>query len=183
MDKAGRKLSNKPQWWNVAAILLLFPLGAHAQCGSESIQVKDLSDADTAFLSDSVYSSSVIQEGLLPKDSPRRLVQVAGTIIGYKLEADGDIHCVFTDSNETMIVEFPNPKCPEVMKSSRYAQIKSCREWLLVSVKKPTPKMQKCNLRVAITGQQFIDKLHGQAGCAPNGVEIHPALEIVEASE
>jgi hypothetical protein len=31
---------------------------------------------------------------------------------------------------------------------------------------------------VTITGVAFFDKLHGQTGVAPNGIELHPVLSI-----
>jgi hypothetical protein len=34
------------------------------------------------------------------------------------------------------------------------------------------------NLPVTVTGVAFFDTLHGQEGVAPNGIELHPVLEI-----
>jgi len=33
-------------------------------------------------------------------------------------------------------------------------------------------------IRVRVTGILFFDRLHGQIGVAPNGVELHPVLDI-----
>lgn len=33
--------------------------------------------------------------------------------------------------------------------------------------------------RVTVTGVLLFDKLHGQRGVAPNGVEMHPLLSLV----
>jgi hypothetical protein len=41
-------------------------------------------------------------------------------------------------------------------------------------------KKKKTNLKipVTVTGIGFFDPIHGQEGVAPNGVELHPILEI-----
>jgi hypothetical protein len=38
--------------------------------------------------------------------------------------------------------------------------------------------MQRHVQRIRLTGLIFSDKLHGQAGVAPNGVELHPILKV-----
>jgi hypothetical protein len=38
--------------------------------------------------------------------------------------------------------------------------------------------MQRHVQRIRLTGLIFFDKLHGQAGVAPNGVELHPILKV-----
>jgi hypothetical protein len=32
--------------------------------------------------------------------------------------------------------------------------------------------------KVRVTGVGFFDKIHGQTGAAPNGIELHPVLGI-----
>jgi hypothetical protein len=31
---------------------------------------------------------------------------------------------------------------------------------------------------VTVTGVGFFDRIHGQTGVAPNGIELHPVLDI-----
>jgi hypothetical protein len=38
--------------------------------------------------------------------------------------------------------------------------------------------MQRHVQRLRLTGLIFFDKLHGQAGVAPNGVELHAILKV-----
>jgi len=33
-------------------------------------------------------------------------------------------------------------------------------------------------IKVRVTGVVFFDRVHGQIGVAPNGVELHPVLDI-----
>lgn len=159
-------------------ISLLLAANVHAQCGSESIQQKDLSFSDTAFLSRAPVAATVKSLGLLPRTTAPFLVTVTGTIYRYKLEADGDIHAAIRSGEATMIVEFPNPACPEVQRSSRYAQMKETRAWFVRTVGVPAKRMKFANVTATFTGAFFIDKPHGQFGMAPNAGEIHPCLSI-----
>lgn len=159
-------------------IIALLATGARSQCGSENIQTKDLADADTTFLALAPVHTTVYAEGLLPVTAPRQLITLTATIVGYKLEDDGDIHICLQDGKAKMIAEMPSPECPEVKYSSRYVEMATCRAWFLAHVGQPGAKMKKANVQVTITGQRFMDLLHGQAGAAPNGVEAHPLLSI-----
>jgi hypothetical protein len=38
------------------------------------------------------------------------------------------------------------------------------------------PNQNECN--ATITGVGFFDIVHGQSGVAPNGIELHPALDF-----
>lgn len=163
-----------------AVIYIAFQCDANGQCGSEKIEIKDLCDKDTAFLHAAPVHTTVKTEGLLPKTAPRQLITLTATITAYKIEADGDIHAALVDNGAKMISEFPNPDCPDVKKSSRYAQMKTSREWFLKNIGTPSSKMKKCNVKVTLMGQRFIDKLHGQFGAAPNGVEIHAVLKATK---
>lgn len=96
----------------------------------------------------------------------------------YKLSADGDYHLVLediADPNKTMIGEIPDPYCGSVQSSIRINEITQARKnfqnSLLVTA-------QVDNSVYTITGVAFYDKVHGQIGVAPNGIEIHPILYI-----
>ena len=39
------------------------------------------------------------------------------------------------------------------------------------------------NVPVQVTGVLFFDFLHGQTGVAPNGIELHPILQITFLSD
>jgi len=41
-----------------------------------------------------------------------------------------------------------------------------------------TPRLRRVRAPVRLTGVVFLDFVHGQTGVAPNGVELHPLLDI-----
>ena len=174
-------MTQKQQFILLLASLLViaFCYRCHAQCGSEFIQKKDLTISDTAFLAEKPIRSTVSEENALKTNARCRKIEINGTITGYKLEADGDIHCIVKDGSAQMIIELPNPECSEVKRSSQFHAMKMVREQFISTVGKPSAKMKKCNVKVDVTGSEFFDKLHGQAGAAKNGVEVHPALKLI----
>lgn len=102
---------------------------------------------------------------------------IHATLTAYKSEADSDYHLALRDSTgATMIAEIPSPGC--VGGSAWERQIDGARKTFdssfaasstYVSVSRP----------VTVTGVIFYDKIHGQRGVAPNGVELHPVLNLV----
>ena len=122
-------------------------------------------------------------------------------LVGSKIEGDSDVHLVVADPNDptaTMIVEFPDPACIEAQDAALVARMTNARSAVLQAV--PTlvakiaagapipaaamnPQTQKMLLQpmsglAQINGVGFFDTLHGQAGVAPNGVELHPVLDF-----
>jgi hypothetical protein len=92
--------------------------------------------------------------------------RVSGTVAKVKLEADGDLHIVLAGGGGTMICEVPDP---------RYIG-KPFGRWDVVA--RQTAKSLTPGDHVTITGPLFFDKLHDAKGAAPNGAELHPALQI-----
>jgi hypothetical protein len=100
---------------------------------------------------------------------------------GWKISADdGDIHLVVHDptTDESMIVEFPDPKRTgkasgthrTEMTDARHAVEQSCPGHHL------TTGFHNLAGTATITGVGFFDKIHNQTGVALNGIELHPAL-------
>jgi hypothetical protein len=110
---------------------------------------------------------------------------VEAWLAGYKLEAgDSDLHVVIKDdAGQTMIVEFPHPDC--AVGSRILAEINAARAACRALMHTP-PTTRFVHLRkpirVRVTGVVFFDRLHGQTGVAPNGVELHPVLSIEPAN-
>ncbi len=80
-------------------------------------------------------------------------------------------------------MEFPHPDCmlgSRVLKQATEARAKFLRllgtppTTRYVRVRKP--------VRVRVTGVLYFDRVHGQIGVAPNGVELHPVLAIEKVS-
>ncbi len=101
----------------------------------------------------------------------------------YKVEddpitGDSDYHLVLSDgSGNTIIAEIPSPGC--VGSGSPFAEdiAKARAKFDARFSAKSQP--QTANAPVRVTGVGFFDFHHGQLGVAPNGVQLHPVLDIV----
>jgi hypothetical protein len=157
------------------------------QCGIERWAVKTGTDADAGQVSRVPVPTTVAQMvALQAPASPPNANRVApteltdftihSTLTGFKLEADNDYHLVISDGQRTMIVEIPNPGC--VGSGSPFRpQISQARAGF-DSHYVATSSFQSVNVSVIVTGIGFFDRLHGQTGVAPNGIELHPVLSI-----
>jgi hypothetical protein len=103
---------------------------------------------------------------------------VTGYITLIKPETDQDYHIVLADdTGRTMIVESAHPDC--ALKSRFKAEIDQVRASLDQTFKGPINKPMKMRKLVTVTGVGFFDHIHGQTGVAPNGIELHPILQVV----
>jgi hypothetical protein len=99
------------------------------------------------------------------------------TLTQYKLETDSDYHLVLQDSSgNTMIIEIPSPNC--VGAGSPFGPGISNARSQFDAKYTATSSFQTANIPVAVKGVGFFDFLHGQTGVAPNGIELHPILNI-----
>lgn len=126
------------------------------------------------------------------RDGPTELTvyELKCTLIAYKEEKDGDFHLVLSDEEgHTMIAEIPYPGfCKEsiwvdqitvarkAFDTKFHKSLDKLRE--LASVSEGVPMITKVSVPVTVQGVAFFDKLHGQTGVAPNGIELHPVLSI-----
>ncbi|HXA19833.1 MAG TPA: Ig-like domain-containing protein [Thermoanaerobaculia bacterium] len=169
---------------------LSLPSPILAQCGVERWSVKTGTDADVALvnLSSSTSQTIVTMRGWtapspIPANnrvSPFETTQwvLNATLTQYKLESDSDYHLVLSDaSGNTMIAEIPSPSC--VGGGSPFGPgITTARNQFDARFT-ATSSFQTANIPVQIRGVGMFDFLHGQTGVAPNGIEIHPVLNIV----
>jgi hypothetical protein len=126
------------------------------------------------------------------KDATPRLVGVETTtfrvrarLVGYKREEDSDIHLVIADvgrKKSTMIVEFPNARCTlKAAGPSRQAMARA-RAALVAACGEPPGRWTLLDGAAVFTGVGFVDKIHGQTGVAPNGIELHPVMRVSRAT-
>jgi hypothetical protein len=100
--------------------------------------------------------------------------RVAGTITLVKHETDSDYHIVITDAaGHHMIVEATSPSCDQG--SVVASQIAAVRQAL--DAQFPGGHFVG-RVAATVTGVGFFDKLHGQTGVAPNGIELHPLIAV-----
>ena len=76
-----------------------------------------------------------------------------------------------------MIAEIPAPTCVGAGSPSA-AGVAIARAQFDARLK-ATDNFQTANMLVQVKGIGFFDFLHGQRGVAPNGIELHPVLDIV----
>ena len=161
-------------------------------CGTERWAVKVGTDPDAGVIDTSKIHHTTLQH-LVELPKPRHLLEAArvnatektvwevqSQIIKYKPEADGDFHVVIADAQgRTMIVELPDSDCLKgsPFKNSVNAARKHFEE-RFPPTKSKRMRSLKNPVKATIRGIGFFDKIHGQTGVAPNGIEIHPVLKI-----
>jgi len=126
------------------------------------------------------------------------LPKTKATLVGYKHEQDGDYHLVLSDPHgATMIAEIPDPTAVAAG-STFVGQITAARQAFddrfgvqiraldtineRAAATQPdssAPMIVQVSVPVTVTGIGFFDFIHGQAGVAPNGVELHPVVSIL----
>ena len=166
-----------------------FALHLHAQCGVERWSVKTGTDPQAPSISLSTYVSSTIynfhqstRPSSLPSNgrvAPRETTQyrLSGTLTKYVRESDSDYHLVIVDgSGRTMIIEIPASNC--VGAGSPFGTGISRARSQFDSRFTATTSFKTTSTPVTIKGIGFWDFLHGQTGVAPNGIEVHPVLDI-----
>lgn len=177
----------------------MFPLLAIAvlTCGTERWDVKTLTDKGSDKLSLKVQVESdvlVLREekvpftswsNTLPRfDSEKQVAATNAWVTAFKVEDDGDVHIVLgsiDDKKKTMVAEIPDPAC---MKGSPAKDLVVKARADFQKLFGPLPKtigklhILKKPVQVRVSGFVFFDKLHGQTGVAPNGVELHPVLGL-----
>lgn len=170
--------------------LVANPYSTSGSCGVERWSVKVGTDPDVGLVNLSApltqtiaYLRSQTAPASPPSDARVRPTEttefvVDATLIEYKLENDSDYHLVIKDAQgNTMIAEVPDPAC--VASTSPFANlIKTARQQFDAKYN-ATTSFQTVSIPVRLSGVGFFDFLHGQTGVAPNGVELHPLLNIV----
>ncbi|GAA0718190.1 hypothetical protein [Dokdonella soli] len=169
--------------------LMATPSASSGSCGVERWSVKTGTDPDAGLVN---LNSPVIQTisylrsqpapATLPANSrvqptESTLFVIDATLTEYKLENDSDYHLVVRDaSGNTMITEIPDPAC--VGTGSPFASYITTARQQFDAKYTTTTSFQTANIPVQITGVGFFDFQHGQTGVAPNGIELHPILDI-----
>lgn len=102
---------------------------------------------------------------------------VYGTLTKFKLEDDSDYHLVISDeSGNTFVAEIALPAC--VGAGSPFAAAIANARAQFDDNFTATTSFQNTSVPVKIMGVGMFDFIHGQTGVAPNGIEIHPILDI-----
>jgi hypothetical protein len=171
-------------------VLMLLPGRASAQCGVERWSVKTGTDPDAGLVNLSSINPTTISNLIAiatPNSLPdnKRVVPtettvwvINATLVKYVRAYDSDYHMVFTDgAGRTMIAEIPSPSC--VGPGSPFAAGIANARAQFDAMFTATTTFQTANVPVQITGVGFFDHLEGQEGLAPNGIELHPIIDIL----
>jgi hypothetical protein len=174
----------------LALLFLFLPVRALAQCGVERWSVKTGTDPDASLInlnsptSTTIANLSAIPTPTLLPDNQRvqptetTVWVLNATLTKFVLAYDSDYHMVLTDAaGRTMIAEIPSPNCvgPGSPLAVGIAHARAQFDAMFTA----STAFQTVNIPVQITGVGFFDYLEGQEGLAPNGIELHPIIDIV----
>jgi len=100
--------------------------------------------------------------------------RISATLARLSYSQDRDYHLVVADATgRTMIAEAPDPACAAgSMLIRQIADVRGQIEARFRSLP-ATP-----GVPLTITGVGFFDRIHNVIGQAPNGIELHPIVEI-----
>ena len=162
---------------------------APGQCGVERWSVKTGTDPDAGQVALSLVTPTTIatmrgwpKPGTIPSNNriapyETTVWVITATLTQYKLEEDSDYHLVLQDeAGSTIIAEVACPCC--VGASSPFAHLIGSARAQFDARFTPTGSFQSANIPVQVIGVGMFDFLHGQTGVAPNGIELHPVLDI-----
>src|SRR5438093_8033318 len=171
-------------------LLMLLPTRTLAQCGVERWPVKTGTDPDAGLVNltsinpttianlTGITAPASVPDNDRVKPSETTVWVINATLTKYVLAFDSDYHMVLTDSaGRTMIAEIPAPGC--VGPGSPFAAGIAHARAQFDAMFTATPTFQTANVPVQITGVGFFDHLEGQEGLAPNGIELHPIIDIL----
>jgi hypothetical protein len=172
--------------------------GADLKCGSERQLVKVAADANAGTVNILPQRDTTIEAlGALPAPDPPiaggeargrwssmaaefETFRIEGSIFAARKEDDGDIHLALSDGRDHhLIAEVVDPRCAEG--SIALDPIRAVRLQLRAYLEVFTRQRLEERLvgkHVLVTGIGFFDKLHGQKGAAPNGIELHPVIRL-----
>jgi hypothetical protein len=172
------------------ALLLMWPAHASAQCGVERWSVKTGTDQDAGLVNlnspttTTINSLSALAAPATLPDNRRvqpaetKLFVLNATLKKFVRAYDSDYHMVLTDdAGRMMIAEIPAPSC--VGPGSPFAAGIAHARAQFDAMFTATTTFQTVNMPVQIKGVGFFDYLEGQEGLAPNGIELHPIIDII----
>jgi hypothetical protein len=159
-------------------------------CGTERWAVKTLTDAAASQVNLTPKATTIATLTALaaPQAPTDRVAPTETTtwrltgvrLVGFKREADRDIHLVIEDrAGRRMIVEMPKtPDCDQTAPAPLRQKMAAARQAFEARFGQPPSAFRTLSGTATITGVGFFDRIHGQTGVAPNGIELHPLLSF-----
>ena len=161
-----------------------------AGCGVERWAVKTLQDSAASSVNRNPRTTTIarlrkvsVYAGAGPRVSPFETTtyRVSARLVSAKVEDDSDIHLVIADpaTGGTMIAEIPKASCARKAPAwARAAWTKARATLATCGALRTSWTYYPPRASATLTGVGFKDKMHGQRGVAPNGVELHPVSSI-----
>jgi hypothetical protein len=163
---------------------------ARTGCGVWRQDVKTMTDAGARAVQTTPADATIEALAALPAPplsahaarSARERVtyQVHAQLVKVKQEVDSDFHIVLRSAGgTTMIAEIVDPAC--AAGSPVLAQLRTVRAAFVQRFGQPSTtqfRPVRGQPQAVVAGVLFFDEIHGQAGVAQNGVELHPVLSI-----
>jgi hypothetical protein len=176
-------------WAGLAPAKTTAPSSKQVGCGIERWSVKTLADpaGRTLSLSPKATTIRALRNKRVPgylglrrsRGVERTTFRVHAKLVEMKLEADSDIHLVIADptrSSATMIAEFPLASCTARATPRARLKMRRARTALIAACGSPSGSFRRLSGTATISGVGFFDRIHGQTGVAPNGIELHPVV-------
>lgn len=170
--------------------IALLPVRAFSQCGGERWPVKIGSDIDAGLVDlnnatqttmaalTALARPNSISDNRRAQPTETTLWTINATLKQYQKQSDLDYHLVLIDgAGHQMIAEIPSPSC--LPAGSPFSTGVSRARAQFDAKFSATSAKKTANVPVQITGVGFFDFIEGQTGVAPNGIELHPILNIV----
>lgn len=163
-------------------------------CGTERWSVKTLADPAGRRLTLKPRATTIrkLRRAKAPRNlGPRRTrgierttFRVTGRLVEVRLEDDLDINLVIADprTGGTMIAAFPSASCTQGATRKARAKMSRARAAFVAACGAPTTSFRRLSGTATITGVGFFDRIHGQEGAAPNGIELHPVVAFSASS-
>jgi hypothetical protein len=173
------------------ALTALVPLAGTLRaygCGSDRWPPKVFGDSDVAAIAARAVPSTI--EALTRLQAPpslpysRRIGPVETsiysiadvTLTGIQLAPDGDYELFLRDATgHRMLAESPDPNC---LHDSPLKERASAAHRALAQRYQPGLVPKPLNEQVSVTGVGFFDFVLNEPGHAPNGIELHPLLDV-----
>jgi hypothetical protein len=171
------------------ATIDLFIEGATSNCGTGRLSVKTGTDPDASMvnlLNIVPTTLSMMRSWTAPNPIPvnvrispfeKTVYVVNATLTMYKLDVDSDYHLVLEDARGRTIIAKVVCACCVGAQSPFLNSIIEVRN-LFDARLTATTSFQNVSIPVRITGVGFFEFIQGQTGVAPNGIELHPILDI-----
>jgi hypothetical protein len=161
-------------------------------CGLDRWSIKIVKDKDAKSINWKAVTTTVAEQIAIPRtiekwksavrqDDESQLYKIRCELTMIGKEDDNDYHIVVRDpsTKQTMIIEIPDPACPEIKGTKLAKNYTQSRQFIDDNFGAPGKKIIAVTKKtVTVWGLGFWDKSNHGTGHSKNGREIHPVVGI-----